>query len=150
MKVARFIKPAILMLAMTVAVHRFAFAQPAPSDSSLHTFPQGWDSTIPLPPAAVMTSSTVPKKKGETYSADFSAKGTYPELVSFYEKGLPKAGFTMGPMSARAARKVYNRSFARGGHLNSLVITPNLSDRTKFNLHFVWSPQTSAKKSSAP
>ena len=149
MRVARFLT-ATMMVASIVAAHRLAFALPTPSAVASHALPQGWDSTIPLPPAAVMTSSTVPKKKGETYSADFSAKGTYPELVSFYEKGLPKAGFTMGPMSARAARKVYNRSFARGGHLNSLVITPNLSDRTKFNLHFVWSPQTSAKKSSAP
>src|ERR1700693_4826798 len=96
MKVARFVKPAILMLAVTVAVHRFAFAQPAPSASSSPAFPQGWDSTIPLPPGAVLLGSTVPQKRG-VYSADFSAKGTYPELVDFYEKGLPKAGFTLGP-----------------------------------------------------
>ena len=145
MKVAKFIKPVILMLALMAGAHRFAFAQPAPSASSKHAFPQGWDSTIPLPPDAVLLGSTVPQKRG-VYTADFSAKGTYPQLVDFYEKGLPKAGFTLGPKTGMATRKVYNLSFKRGGSLNNVVITPNLSDPTKFNLHFAWSPQTSVKK----
>ena len=137
------------MIAVVASIPHFAHAQGAPAASSSPTLPQGWDTSIPLPPNAVLLNSTVPKV-GVVYAADFAAKGTYKELVDFYERELPKAGFAMGPKVAIAARRVYNRNFNRGGNLDSVVITPSTTDPTKVNIHFAWSSQTPAQKPSAP
>lgn len=137
------------MIAAIASTHHFAQAQGAPAASSSPALPQGWDTSIPLPSDAVLLNSTVPKA-GVVYAADFAAKGTYKELVDFYEKELPKAGFAMGPKVAIAARKVYNRNFSRGGNLDSVVITPSTTDPSKVNIHFAWSSQTPAQKSAAP
>ena len=149
MKVARFIAVGILMIAAIASTHHFVYAQSTPAASSSPALPQGWDSSIPLPPDVVLLNSTVPKT-GVVYAADFAAKGTYKELVDFYEKELPKANFAMGPKVAIAARKVYNRNFSRGGNLNSVVISPSTTDPSKVNIHFAWSSKTPEQKSSAP
>lgn len=143
MKIARFVAIAILMFALMVATRPLAYAQTAPAASASAKLPPGWDPNIPLPPGAVLQSSTVPKT-GVVYSADYIVKGDFKELMDFYETNLPKAGYQMSSKVAMPARKVYNRNFARGGRLDSVVITPNAADPSTFNVHVAWSPQTAA------
>jgi hypothetical protein len=134
----------VLMLILATFTSIPARAQATSSAPAASATPQGWDASIPLPPGAVLLNSTVPKT-GVVYAADFAVPGNYKELVDFYEKELPKAGFGMGPKVAMAARKVYNRSFSRGGNLDSVVITPIANDPSKMNIHFAWSSQTPKK-----
>ena len=108
------------------------------------TLPPRWDKRIPLPPGAVMLSSTTPKE-GVVYSADFAAPGSYDELVKFYETELAKAGFKMGPKVAIPARKVYNRTFTWTDILDSVVITPSTADPSKMNVHVTYTPLPEAK-----
>ena len=108
------------------------------------TLPPRWDKRIPLPPGAVMLSSTTPKE-GVVYSADFAAPGSYDELVKFYETQLAKAGFKMGPKVAIPARKVYNRTFTWTDILDSVVITPSTADPSKMNVHVTYTPLPEAK-----
>ena len=114
-----------------------AAAPSAAGDSS--GMPPEWDSKIPLPKGATLISSTVPKT-GVVHSADFSAPGSYDELVSFYEKELPKAGFTMGPKVAAPARKVYNRTFNASQIMDSVLISPSSSDPSKLTIHIAYTP----------
>ena len=139
MKFEKSITMAILFV-LTLGVVLPVFAQGAPTASAPTKLPEGWDPKIPLPPGAVLQDSTVPKT-GVVYSADFTVKGDYKELMEFYETNLPKAGFQMSSKVAMPARKVYNRNFARGGRLDSVVVTPSTTDPSAFNLHFAWSPQ---------
>jgi hypothetical protein len=106
--------------------------------------PPHWDKRIPLPPGAVMLSSTTPKE-GVVYSADFAAPGSYDELVKFYETELAKAGFKMGPKVAIPARKVYNRTFTWTDILDSVVITPSTADPSKMNVHVTYTPLPDTK-----
>jgi hypothetical protein len=136
---------ALIFSLMLIAVARVpAHAQAPSSAPAASATPKGWDASIPLPPGAVLVNSTVPKT-GVVYAADFTVPGSYQQLVDFYEKELPKAGFVMGPKVAMAARKVYNRSFSRGGSLDSVVVTPIANDPSKMNVHFAWSSQTPKK-----
>ena len=127
----------------------FAWAWPVPAAepsaaASPGTLPPRWDKRIPLPPGAVMLSSTTPKE-GVVYSADFAAPGSYAELVKFYETELAKAGFKMGPKVAIPARKVYNRTFTWTDILDSVVITPSTADPSKMNVHVTYTPLPDAK-----
>ncbi len=70
-----------------------------------------------------------------------SVTGNYADLVSFYEKELPKAGFGMGPKVAIASRKVYNRAFNKGEMSDSVVITPSDKDPSKFSIRIAWTPE---------
>lgn len=108
------------------------------------TLPPKWDKRIPLPPGAVLLSSTTPKE-GVVYSADFAAPGSYDELVKFYETQLAKAGFKMGPKVAIPARKVYNRTFTWTDILDSVVITPSTADPSKMNVHVTYTPLPDTK-----
>jgi hypothetical protein len=123
-----------------VAAHA---AEPSAA-ASPGTLPPRWDKRIPLPPGAVLLSSTTPKE-GVVYSADFAAPGSYDELVKFYETHLAKAGFKMGPHVAVPARKVYNRTFTWTDILDSVVITPSSADPSKMNVHVTYTPLPEAK-----
>jgi hypothetical protein len=147
-KIANFLMVATLLVACMVATRAPALAQ-APVAAASPAMPQGWDSRIPLPPGAVLVSSSVPNV-GVVYSADFAVKGDFKELVDFYEVELPKAGFAMGPKVLIAARKVYNRNFSTGGGLDSVVISPNPSDPSKFNVHIAWSHSGAKSAPKAP
>ena len=146
LKIAKFLVVATLTLAPVLANVVPASAQ-APAASP--AMPQNWDSKIPLPPGAVLVGSTVPKV-GVVYSADWSVKGDYKELVDFYEKELPKAGFAMGPKVAIPARKVYNRNFTEVGNLDSVVISPDPKDPSKFIVHIAWTPNAGKAKAATP
>jgi hypothetical protein len=135
-KIAKYLAIASLMIALAPAVDVLAQAPAAVSSSAM---PQNWDAKIPLPPGAVLVDSSVPKT-GVVYAANFSVKGDYKELVDFYEKELPKAGFSMGPKVAIPARKVYNRNFTEVGNLDSVVISPDPNDPSKFIVHIAWTP----------
>ena len=148
MKLARFAAIAISIFALILAAQVSADAQGAPAVASSPALPQGWDPKIPLPSGAVMTDSSVPKT-GVVYAADFKVKGDYKELVDFYETELPKAGFMMSSKVAIPARKVYNRNFAKGGRLDSVVITPMADDPSSFDVHVAWSPQAAESKPAA-
>jgi hypothetical protein len=101
--------------------------------------PPKWDKRIPLPKGAVLLSSTTPKA-GIVYSADFSVVGKYEDLVNFYETGLAKAGFKLGPKAAIPARKVYNRTFTWTDILDSVVISPDPKDPSKFIIAIAYTP----------
>ncbi len=146
MKLAKMVAIAISMFVLMLAAQVPADAQSAPASPAM---PQGWDPKIPLPPGAVMTTSSVPKT-GVVYSADFKVKGDYKELVNFYETELPKAGFMMSSKVAIPARKVYNRNFAKGGRLDSVVLSPMPDDPSSFDVHVAWSPQSAAAKPATP
>ena len=76
--------------------------------------PPNWDARIPVPPRATLLSSTPPHAGSDVYSAEFLAPRSYDDTVAFYETELPKAGFTMGPKTANAQRKLYQRTFTDG------------------------------------
>jgi len=126
---------AALLIANPLFV-RSTYAWAAASASSL---PPDWDARIPLPKGATLVGSTQPSK-GVVYSAEFTAPGDYQELVDFYEKEIPKAGFTLGPKVAVPARKVYNRSFSKEKVLDSVVIAPSQNDPAKFSIHITYTP----------
>ena len=149
MKIARLLGIAALVIALPVCARGYAFAQSTPAGAASPAMPENWDPSIPLPPGAVLLSSSVPKT-GVVHSADFSVKGDYKELVDFYEKELPKAGFSMGPKVAVPARKVYNRNFTKGDNLDSVVVSPSTQDPSKFSVHFAWTPDEAKPKSSTP
>lgn len=140
----------IRLLLVAAILTTFAWApRPAPAAepsaaASPGTLPPRWDKRIPLPPGAVMLSSTTPKE-GVVYSAEFAAPGSYDELVKFYETQLAKAGFKMGPKVAIPARKVYNRTFTWTDILDSVVITPSTTDPSKMNVHVTYTPLPDAK-----
>jgi hypothetical protein len=138
-KFAKFLTIATVMVALSVCTRGHAFAQPAPAAAASPAMPEKWDAKIPLPPGAVLIGSTVPKE-GVVYSADFLVAGDYKTLVDFYETELPKAGFSLGPKVAMAARKVYNRNFSHGDNLDSVVVSPSTQDPSKFSIHFAWTP----------
>jgi hypothetical protein len=148
-KIVKFLVIATLMIAPMVAASAKAFAASSPAADSSPALPQNWDSNIPLPPGAVLMTSSVPKS-GVVYAADFSVPGDYKELVDFYEKELPKAGFAMGPKVAAPARKVYNRNFNKGDMMDSVVISPIAQDRSRFSVHFAWTPEAAKPASKAP
>ena len=129
-----------LMVVAVVLTAVCAWAQqPAAGGSS--TLPPQWDSRIPLPKGAVLLSSETPKE-GVVYTADFSAPADYDykKLVDFYEKGLAKAGFKLGPKVAVPARKVYNRTFTYTDILDSIVISPDTKDPSKLTIHIAYTP----------
>src|SRR5205085_2637858 len=95
-KIAKFLAIALLTISTALVARASLFAQAAPAASSSPAVPESWDSKIPLPAGAVLMNSAAPKD-GVVHSADFSAPGTYSDLVNFYETQLPKAGFAMGP-----------------------------------------------------
>jgi hypothetical protein len=104
---------------------------------SAASMPNGWDPKIPLPPGAVLVSTKYPKT-GVVYSATYVVAGDYQQLVDFYEKEIPKAGFVPGPKVMMPARKVYNRSFSRKSTLDSVVITPSPDHPDKFELSITY------------
>jgi hypothetical protein len=134
-KFAKFIAIGLLLVAPALAMRVPALAQPAPAAPAM---PDSWDSMIPLPAGAVLINSVAPKD-GVVHSADFSAPGSYTDLVNFYETELPKAGFAMGPKVAIAARKVYNRTFSKRDALDSVLVSPDAKDPSKFTIHIAWS-----------
>lgn len=148
MKAAKILVVAILTIGVLAVTPCLVDAQTAPAPSSSAALPLKWDSNIPLPPGATLISSTAPKV-GVVYSADFSAPGDYKELMDFYERELPKAGFGLSSKVAIPARKVYNRNFVRAGVLDSVVISPSTTDSSKFNVHIAWSPEPAQPKASA-
>lgn len=139
-KTAKFIGLAILTIFPVLMTHSLVRADASPAAAASSSLPPKWDPQIPLPPGAVLVSSAVPKT-GVVYGAEFSAPGNYADLVSFYEKELPKAGFGMGPKVAIASRKVYNRAFNKGDMSDSVVITPNEKDPSKFTIRIAWTPE---------
>jgi hypothetical protein len=147
-KLAKFFAAAIFIVAAMAALPSFVDAQAAPAPASSSALPQGWDAKIPLPAGATLVSSTAPKV-GVVYSADFAVAGNFQELMDFYERELPRAGFGLSSKVAIPARKVYNRNFVRGGALDSVVISPSTTDPSKFNVHIAWSPQPAQPKASA-
>ena len=141
--------PSRLLLVAAILITFAWVPGPAPAAepsaaASPGTLPPRWDKRIPLPPGAVMLSSTTPKE-GVVYSADFAAPGSYDELVKFYETQLAKAGFKMGPKVAIPARRVYNRTFTWTDILDSVVITPSTADPSKMNVHVTYTPLPEAK-----
>jgi hypothetical protein len=146
-KAAKFLSIAMLTIAVPVCFNGYAFAQPAPTAAGSPAMPEKWDPKIPLPPGAVLVSSATPSNGGVVHGADFMAAGDYQTLVDFYEAELPKAGFSMGPKIAIAARKVYNRNFSNGDSLDSVVISPSTQDPSKFSIHFAWTPPYPKPKS---
>ena len=149
MRIAEFLAIAILMIALALGTHAPAFAAPSPDASSSPTMPQNWDYRIPLPAGAELRDSSVPKI-GVVYAANFAVKGGYKELVDFYEKELPKAGFVLGPKVAIPARKVYNRNFTEVGNLDSVVVSPDPKDPSKFIVHIAWTPNAGKPAAKAP
>ena len=149
MKIARFVAIAILMFGFLGTGYSPLHAQGAPAAASSPVIPQGWDPNIPLPPGAVLQSTTQPKT-GVVYSADYIVKGDFKDLMNFYETNLPKAGFQMSSKVAMPARRVYNRNFARGGRLDSVDLTPNAKDPASFDVHIVWSPQAATTPVATP
>jgi hypothetical protein len=139
----RLLVVAAILIASAWAPVPVPAAEPSAA-ASPGTLPPRWDKRIPLPPGAVMLSSTTPKE-GVVYSADFAAPGSYDELVKFYETELAKAGFKMGPKVAIPARKVYNRTFTWTQILDSVVITPSTADPSKMNVHVTYTPLPDAK-----
>ncbi len=127
---------AAMLLATPSLVLCQTTASPAASASSM---PPDWDSHIPVPPGAVLLSSTKPKV-GVVHSATFEVAGDYQELVDFYEKGIPKAGFQPGPKVVLPARKVYNRSFIHKSALDSVVISPSTDHPGKFTINITYTP----------
>ena len=144
MKIARFLI-LVLTISFPILSNGYAFADATPAAA----MPERWDSNIPLPPGAVLLNSSVPKA-GVVYTADFSVTGDYKQLVDFYEKELPKAGYSLGPKVAVPARKVYNRNFSKGNGLDSVVISPLTNDPSKFSVHFAWTPDAAKPKPPAP
>jgi hypothetical protein len=114
-------------------------ASPPATASTSAAMPEQWDSRIPLPKGAVLTSSTKPSH-GVVYSADFVVPGDYKELVNFYEREIPKAGFKLNSKVAVPARKVYNCSFGRQDILDSIVISPRADDPSKYMLRITYTP----------
>lgn len=139
MRVAKLLAIGILLIAGTVWAQTQNNA--APSAAATAAMPQQWDSRIPLPKGAVLTSSTAPSR-GVVYSADFTVSADYKELVDFYETELPKAGFRLGSKVAIPARKVYNRDFSRVEILDSVVISPVAGDPSKYAIHISYTPPT--------
>jgi hypothetical protein len=121
-----------------LAVAALLLAAPIWAQTSAN-LPPKWDPRIPLPKGATLISSTQPKA-GVVYSADFAAPGTYKDLVNFYETELPKAGFSLGSKVASPARKVYSRSFSAFEILDSVVITPDPKNPSKFVLQIAYTP----------
>ncbi len=146
-KIARFLVIATLVTAPALGICAPAFAaDSSPAAAESPAMPQSWDSKIPLPSGAVLIDSTVPKT-GVVHSANFAVTQDYNELVSFYIKELPKAGFVLGPKLAAPARKVYDLSFIKGDMLDGVTISPSAKDPAKFNVHVAWTPDaaTSSK-----
>jgi hypothetical protein len=114
-------------------------AAPPAAASTSAAMPEQWDSRIPLPKGAVLTSSTKPSQ-GVVYSADFVVPGDYKELVKFYEREITKAGFKLNSKVAVPARKVYNCSFGRQDILDSIVISPRADDPSKYSLRITYTP----------
>jgi len=134
---SRFLAGLLLAASVCGPLHSPAMAESGAGGAN--AMPPKWDARIPLPKGAVLVSSTEPKS-GVVYSADFTAPGTYKELVDFYETELPKAGFKMGPKVAVAARKVYNRTFTYTDILDSVVISPSSADPSKLTIHVAYTP----------
>jgi hypothetical protein len=87
--------------------------------------PAKWDARIPLPPKSTPLSSSSPHPGDNVYRAEFLAPRSYHATVEFYESELPKAGFSMGPKTAIATRKLYQRTFTDG------TVTDKLSIHTR-------------------
>jgi hypothetical protein len=83
--------------------------------------PDKWDSRIPLPPKSTLLTSSGPHE-GDNYSAEFLGPRSYHDTVKFFEIELPKAGFTMGPVTASPKRKLYQRIFTDGTVKDKLTI----------------------------
>jgi hypothetical protein len=134
--ITRLLIVAAFAIAAFISIPAMAADAPAKGPGVL---PPKWDNRIPLPKDFELLDSTVPKE-GVVYSADFYAPGSYDDLVSFYEKGLAKEGFKLGPKVAMPARKVYNRTFTWTDILDSVVITPATGDPSKMNIHITYTP----------
>jgi hypothetical protein len=148
-KIAKFLGLATLLMVPLLGTPAAALAQSPPVASSSPSMPESWDPKIPLPAGAVLTNSSAPKD-GVVHSADFSAPGSYSDLVNFYEAELPKAGFAMGPKIAVAARKVYNRTFSKRDALDSVLVSPDAKDPSKFTVHIAWSADAAKPAAKAP
>jgi hypothetical protein len=148
-KIAKFLGIATLLVIPLFGTGASAFAQSSPAATTAPSMPESWDSKIPLPPGAVLMNSSAPKD-GVVHSADFSAPGNYKDLVDFYETELPKAGYAMGPKIAVAARKVYNRTFSKRDALDSVMVSPDAKDPSKFTVHIAWSADASKPAPKAP
>jgi hypothetical protein len=148
-KVVKFLAIATTLLIASIPATRVPALAQAPAQPASPAMPQNWDSSIPLPPGAVLISSSMPKV-GVVSAADFAVKGDYKELVDFYETELPKAGFSLGPKVAIPARKVYNRNFSSRANLDSVVVSPDPKDPSKLTLHIAWTPEAPKAKSSSP
>ena len=84
--------------------------------------PTKWDARIPVPPRSTLLSSTSPHPDREVYSAEFLAPRSYQDTVDFYETHLAKAGFTLGPKTANASRRLHQRTFTDGTVRDKLTI----------------------------
>lgn len=138
-KAYRLLVVAALLVTASVWAPTYCHAAGPSAAASPGALPEHWDKRIPLPPGAVLVSSTTPKE-GVVYSANFTAPGPYDDLVKFYETHLAKAGFKLGPKVAVPARKVYNRTFTWTDILDSVIISPSDSDPSKFNIQVTYTP----------
>jgi len=84
--------------------------------------PPKWDTRIPVPQRSTLLSSTSPRPGRDVYSAEFLAPRSYDATVDFYETHLVKAGFTLGPKTANASRRLYQRTFTDGTVRDNLTI----------------------------
>lgn len=138
-KTIRVLFVATLLVTASVWAQTSGYAAQPSAAASPGALPEHWDKRIPLPKGAVLLSSTTPKA-GVVYSATFSASGTYDDLVKFYETQLAKAGFKLGPKVAIPARKVYNRTFTWTDILDSVIISPDEKDPSKFTIQVTYTP----------
>ena len=92
--------------------------------------PPNWDARIPVPPKSTLLSSAPPHPGASVYSAEFLGPRSYHDAVDFYETELPKAGFTMGPLTANTSRKLYQRTFTDGTVRDKLTIHTRPGDNS--------------------
>ncbi len=110
--------------------------------------PKKWDKTIPIPPGAVVASAKSPAEAqpsskakqpaGIVHTVNFTVPGDFDGLIKFYNTELPKAGFQLGPHVTVSARKAYDLNFSKASVQNTLTITPDAKDPSKFNVRVIY------------
>ena len=123
--------PLVLMVAGLVSVVWVSMQNQAVAQnfSALSRVPANWDARIPVPPNSRLLSSTTPRPGGNVFTAEFLAQRSYHATVAFYEAELPRAGFTMGPVTASTQRRLYQRTFTDGTVRNKLTIHTRPGDK---------------------
>jgi hypothetical protein len=122
--------PLVLIVAGLVGVVWVSMRNQAGAQnfSALSRVPANWDPRIPIPPNSTLLSSTAPRPGRNVFTAEFLAPRSYHATVAFYEAELPRAGFTMGPVTASTQRRLYQRTFTDGTVRNKLTIQTRPGD----------------------